>query len=74
MQNGLEYRKKAMERLGKEDLNDYLSKIDEDVENNPEFYGKQAKDTELNSGFTNGQTPVEQVRKEMTGQNGGSQV
>lgn len=74
MQNGLEYRKKAMERLGKEDLNDYISKIDEDVENNPEFYGKQAKDKELNSGFTNGQTPVEQVRKEMTGQNGSTQV
>lgn len=70
MQNGLEYRKKAMERLGKEDINDYIAKIDEDVEKNPEFYGKQPKEKELNSGFTNGQTPVEQVRKEITGQNG----
>ena len=70
MKNGLEYRKKAMERLGKEDINDYIERIDEDVKNNPEFYGQQPKEQELNSGFTNGQTPVEQVRQEMTGQNG----
>ena len=69
MQNGLEYRRKAMERLGKEDINDYISKIDEDVALNPTFYGKQPSN-ELNSGVTNGDTPVEQVRKEMTGQNG----
>ena len=69
MQNGLEYRRKAMERLGKEDINDYISKIDEDVAKNPEFYGRKP-DNEINSGVTNGQTPVEQVRKEMTGQNG----
>ena len=70
MKNGLEYRKKAMERLGKEDINDYIERIDEDVKTNPEFYGQQPKEPELNSGFTNGQTPVEQVRQEMTGQNG----
>lgn len=72
MQQGLEYRKKAMERLGKEDINDYINNIDADVKANPEFYGKQPKE-ELNSGFNNGETPVEQVRKEMTGQNGGNQ-
>lgn len=70
MKQGLEYRKRAMERLGKEDLSDYLSRIDEDVKEYPEFYGQQKEQPELNSGFTNGQTPVEQVRKEMTGQNG----
>jgi hypothetical protein len=70
MNNGLEYRKKAMERLGKEDINDYIQKIDEDVTNNPEFYGQQRKEPELNSGFANSQTPVEQVRQEITGQNG----
>lgn len=70
MQHGLEYRKKAMERLGKEDINDYINKINEDVENNPEFYGQSPKEPEINSGFTNGSTPIEQVRKEMTGQNG----
>ena len=72
MQQGLEYRKKAMERLGKEDINDYINNIDADVKANPEFYGRQPKE-ELNSGFNNGETPVEQVRKEMTGQNGGNQ-
>lgn len=70
MQLGLEYRKKAMERLGKEDLTDYLDKIDEDIQDNPEFYGMTNKDNELNSGMTNGQTPVEQVRNEMMGKNG----
>lgn len=70
MKQGLEYRKKAMERLGKDDINDYITKIDEDVEKYPEFYGQQKDTPELNSGMTNGSTPVEQVRKEITGQNG----
>ena len=44
-----------------------------DAKNNPEIYGRNpnsANDAELNSGFTNGQTAIEQVRKEMTGENG----
>lgn len=68
---GLEYRKKAMERLGKEDINDYLANIDKDVEENPEFYGRKPEEQpQLNSGMTNGQTPVEQVRQELTSKNG----
>lgn len=71
MKQGLEYRQKAMERLGKEDLQDYIELIDKDAEDHPEFYGIAPKeDPMLNSGFTNGQTPVEQVRQEMTGTNG----
>lgn len=72
MKLGLEYRKKAMERLGKEDLADYISKIDKDIKDYPSFYGikEETEDPQLNSGMTNGQTPVEQVRKEITGQNG----
>ena len=70
MKYGLEYRKKAMERLGKDDIHDYIKRIDEDVERNPEFYGQNPKEPQLNSGFSNGDNPVEQVRKEMTGQNG----
>lgn len=71
MSLGLEYRKKAMERLGKEDINDYIQNIDKDVEENPEFYGRQPKeDPQLNSGMLNGQTPIEQVRKEVTSKNG----
>lgn len=73
MSQGLEYRAKAMERLGKEDIKDYIDLIDKDADLNPHFYGKQPTEEtqELNSGFTNGETPVEQVRKEITGQNGG---
>lgn len=71
MKQGLEYRRKAMERLGKEDIKDYLKNIEQDVSQFPEFYGQSSKeDPMLNSGFTNGQTPVEQVRKELTGENG----
>lgn len=71
MQLGLEYRKKAMERLGKVDLQDYINNIQKDVEENPEFYGRQPEEEMnlINSGFTNGQTPVEIVRKEITGSN-----
>ena len=76
MSQGLEYRAKAMERLGKEDIQDYIDLIDEDCYINPHFYGKtpveeeKEEEPQLNSGFTNGDSPVEQVRKEMTGQNG----
>lgn len=68
MQLGLEYRKKAMERIGKEDLTDYLDNIAKDIEEYPTFYGMQPEQ-ELNSGFTNGQTPPEMMNKEMNGQN-----
>ena len=70
MRMGLEYRKKAMERLGKDDLVDYERNIEEDSKKYPEFYGMKPEEPQLNSGMTNGQTPVEQVRKEITGQNG----
>lgn len=73
MNHGLEYRKKAMERLGKTDLQDYVDNIDKDSKDNPYFYGQvppPEEQPQLNSGFANGSTPVEQVRKEMTGSNG----
>lgn len=69
MQLGLEYRAKAMERLGKDDIHDYIKRIGDDSEANPHFYGKQEEDPQLNSGFTNGETQEEQVRKEVKGQN-----
>lgn len=68
MQLGMEYRKKAMERMGKSDLVDYLNNIDKDIEEHPEFYGLQPKQ-ELNSGFNNGDTTPEMINKEMNGQN-----
>ena len=70
MKLGLEDREGAMKRLGKEDIANTLSRIDKDRNENPEVYGLQNFDKELNSGFLNGQTPVEQVRTEMTGSNG----
>lgn len=71
MTMGMESRKNAMKRIGKENIDDLISEIDEDRKENPDIYG--VKDTkerpQLNSGMTNGQTTVEQVRNEMNGQN-----
>jgi hypothetical protein len=42
------------------------------MKENPQLYGVATEgDTQINSGMLNGQTTVEQVRTEMTGQNGG---
>lgn len=80
MKQGLESRENAMKRLGKENISELMNVIDEDVKKNPCFYGHldpndynhyQNPDQQLNSGMTNGETPVEVVRKEITGQNGG---
>lgn len=74
MTMGLESRKGAMKRMGKENIEQLIEEIDEDMKENPEIYGKMGEEQKkLNSGFTNGETPVETVRKEMTGQNGGVQ-
>lgn len=66
---GLECRENAMRRMGKENITDLMRKIDEDAETHPEYYGRAPKEEEaqLNSGILNGQTPIEQVRVEMTG-------
>ena len=82
MKIGIESRKNAAKRMGKENIDVLLEEIDEDIEKNPCLYGHidpndprhAQQDPQLNSGMTNGQTPVEQVRKEMTGQNGGAQL
>ena len=69
---GLESRVGAMKRLGKENIDELIKQIDEDKKANPEFYGliNNQSDATINSGFTNGETPIETVRKEMTGENG----
>ena len=71
---GLESRRNAMKRIGKENIEELIKEIDEDRENNPTIYGIKENNNEqsLNSGMLNGQTPVEQVRTELTGQNGGA--
>lgn len=72
MSLGLEKRENAMKRLGKENIDELIKEIDEDMENHPDIYGRK-KDPQLNSGITNGQTTIEQVRTEVTGQNGGAE-
>lgn len=80
MKMGLESRRNAMKRMGKENIDELIKEIDADMKENPCIYGHidpndprhMMQEQQLNSGFTNGQTPVEQVRTEVTGQNGGA--
>lgn len=81
MKMGIESRRNAAKRVGKENIDVLLEEVDEDIENNPCFYGHSdpndpnhfPEHQQLNSGMTNGQTPVEQVRTEITGRNGGAE-
>ena len=81
MKMGIETRKGAAKRMGKENIDSLLKEVDEDIENNPCFYGHSdpndpnhfPNEQQINSGMTNGQTPIEQVRKEITGRNGGGE-
>lgn len=70
LQLGLEDRKGAMQRLGRDNIEDRIREIDEDRENHPEIYTPALVEQQLNSGFLNGETPIETVRKEITGKNG----
>ena len=76
MKIGIESRKNAAKRMGKENIDQLLGEIDEDIEKNPCLYGHldpndMYHNPQINSGMTNGQTTSEQVRTEMTGHNGG---
>lgn len=68
MKMGLKSRKGAAEELGEENIDEVLQEVGRDMKENPVFYGHQQP--QINSGVLNGQTPVEEVRKEMTGSNG----
>lgn len=74
MNMGLECRHGAMERTGKSDIEDKLNEIDSERAEHPELFGGTPKVNNINSGMTNGQTAIEQVRVETTGQNGGGGV
>lgn len=67
---GLETRERALKRLGRENIEVLIKDIDEERKNHPDLFGQEQK---INSGMTNGSTPIEEVRKEITGQNGGEQ-
>ena len=79
---GLECRHGAMERLAKDNISDKIEEIDRERAEHPELFNPMlqtawyqnqinTKNNPLNfGGMMNGETPVETVRKEMTGQNG----
>ena len=71
---GLECRHGAMERLGKENIIEKIEEIDKERAEHPELFNTALQgawyDNQINSGMTNGSTAIEEVRKEMTGQNG----
>lgn len=76
MRMGLESRRNVMKYLGKENIDELIAEIDEDIKENPQIYGitpPNEEQPQLNSGMLNGQTTIEQVRTEMTGQNGGAE-
>lgn len=80
---GLECRHGAMERLGKDNIHKKLAEIDKERLQHPElfnpmlqqiWYQNQSMQTPTNAGgMLNGQTPQEEIRKTMTGQNGGAE-
>lgn len=85
MKLGLECRHGALERMGREDIPNKLNEIDKEREEHPELFNPmlqtvwyqnqlQQQTPQVNSGMINGQTPLEQVRIETTGQNGGGAV
>lgn len=71
LNSGLESRRGALKRMGREDIDNKLREIDEERENNPELFGLEVPQDEpqLNSGFLNGQTPQEQMNIEKNGAN-----
>ena len=79
---GLECRHGAMERLSKDNIPKKLAEVDKERAEQPElfnpvlqqmWYQNQMSQTNV-GGMMNGQTPIETVRKEVTGQNGGAQT
>ena len=80
---GLECRHGAMERLAKDNITKKLAEIDKEREEHPELFNPALQqgwyDNNFQSptnagGMMNGQTPLETVRKEITGQNGNQNV
>ena len=80
MMMGLECRHGAMERMGKDNISKKLAEVDEERNQHPELFNLslqadwyKAYLSRTNAGgMLNGQTPQEQMRIAMTGQNGGA--
>lgn len=79
---GLECRHGAMTRLNKENVAKKISEIDKERAEHPELFNPMLQQTWYQNqmtptnagGMMNGQTPLETIRKEMTGQNGVQQA
>ncbi len=74
---GLECRHGALERLGRDNIQERLNEIDRERAETPELYDYKLRENggrKLNSGVINSQTPMEEVRKAVTGQNGGAEI
>lgn len=76
---GLECRHGAMERIGKDNIPKKIAEIDKERTVHPELFNPMLQQTwyqnqqmgQTNAGgMLNGQTPIETMRKEVTGQNG----
>lgn len=76
---GLECRHGAMERMGRDNIPKKIAEIDKERTEHPELFNPTLQQTwyqnqqmsQTNAGgMMNGQTPIETVRREMTGQNG----
>lgn len=80
---GLECRHGAMERIGKDNIVKKIAEIDNERAEHPEIFnpalqqmwyqGTQMSQTNA-GGMMNGSTPIETMRKEMIGKNGGADV
>ena len=78
MSLGLECRHGALERMSRDNIVKKLVEIDKEREEHPELFNPMLQATwyqnqmgQTNAGgMMNGETPIETVRKEMTGQNG----
>lgn len=80
---GLECRHGAMERLSKSDIAKKLAEVDKERQQYPELFNPSLQSqwytnkfmSQTNAGgMMNGQTPIEQMRIEATGQNGGASM
>lgn len=77
MTMGIEDRYGAMKRMGKENIEELIARIDKDREEHPEIYGGLDKkvmsengNSSVNSGMMNGMSVAEQVRTAVNGKNG----
>ena len=73
MKMGLEGRVGALERLGRTNPIMKIAEVDKERQMHPDVFGIETnpeEETQLNSGMTNGNNAIEEVRKEVTGSNG----